>query len=216
MASRPERFLLASHQREHVLGWLGLEELFVDHMVQVAFLSLELFCELEGLHGEAAGSSRLLQAAALCHDVGYAISPQAHHKHSRDLILERPIPGFDEGEMMAIASLARYHRKAEPSTGHKLFAKLGEEMRETVRRMAALLRVADGFDRSHQSLVRGVSAAIETERVVLHLDVRHEIGVDLWAADRKKGYFERVYGKALVFEPLIAAAGGSGAPDLGE
>ncbi len=196
---RAKQFLLAAHQEKHLLGWLASLDLDDRHMRQVAFLAVELFCELEVLHQEPSRSCLLLQAAALLHDCGYAIDACKHHKHSRDMILKHELPGFSNAERCAIACLARYHRKASPSMNHALFRELDKSLRRSVVRMAALLRIADGLDRSHMTAIGSIRAEIQSDTVQLILVTRYDIGIDIWGAERKKELFEETFSHKIYF-----------------
>ncbi len=53
----------------------------------------------------------------MLHDIGMSIDYDDHHKHSRYLILNGGLPGFEPVETAIIAQAARYHRKGMPSPG---------------------------------------------------------------------------------------------------
>lgn len=78
----------------------------------------------------------------------------------------------DETERSLVALLARYHRRAWPSPRHRRFAALGKDDRKCVRRLAALLRLADALDYSRQGLVEDISARIGKKRVELCLQAK--------------------------------------------
>lgn len=172
------------------------------HLRQVARLAAILFRELEPLHGMGDREHELLCCAALLHDVGISVSYQRHHKHSLRLILEQPLVGFEPAEQLLVANVARYHRKAKPKAKHSAFAELGDEDQETVRRLAAILRVADGLDRAHERAVEQLDAV---QRTPMHwvIEVRGsgDLAYAVWAAERKADLFEDVYGVAIRFEP---------------
>ena len=66
------------------------------------------------------------------------------------------MPGFSAGEIQMIANVARYHRKREPAPHHDGYMRLGETDRERVRKLAAILRVADALDREHARKVKDI------------------------------------------------------------
>lgn len=203
---RGRHFLLPPHVEQYMLDWLASLDLDGGHVQQVAFLSVELFCELETLHQEPPRSCHLLHAAALLHDCGYAVDVCKHHKHARDMILRESFPGFSAVDNKAIACLARYHRKAAPSARHRLFRELDADMSRTVERMAALLRIADGLDRSHMSAIRGIRAQILSDCVQLKLVTHYEIGTDLWGGERKKSWFEELFAHRVLFDCVESEA----------
>ena len=54
---------------------------------------------------------------------------------------------------MAVATVARYHRGAAPKKSHEDYGRLDRALRRRIKRLAAILRVADGFDRGHAGAV---------------------------------------------------------------
>jgi exopolyphosphatase/guanosine-5'-triphosphate,3'-diphosphate pyrophosphatase len=104
--------------------------------------------------GALAASRR---ATGLLHDVGYAVSHSAHHKHSLYLIRNANLDGFTPRERDLVANVARYHRKALPADRHGEYMALDDDDRTLVRRLAALLRLADGLDADHFQVVEAAT-----------------------------------------------------------
>lgn len=164
------------------------------HMEQVARLSAMLFEVFEGLHGLGPWEGELLCCAALLHDVGISISFQGHHKHSRKLILASQLPALTAAERETVAAIARYHRKAAPSKKHKAYRAMVPEQRELVRRLAAILRLADGLDRGHENAVSKVAASVMGPIWTVGIYGRGDLAYAAASAARKAGLFEEVYG----------------------
>ncbi|ADV68830.1 Ppx/GppA phosphatase family protein [Deinococcus maricopensis] len=122
----------------------------LPHGRHVARLARDVLGRLAA-HGERfpPESADLLGAAALLHEVGLAVAQSSHHKHSAYLIRHAGLRGFSPTEVELIALLARYHRKSAPKPTHPEFTSLSAERQGLVRRLAGVLRVADGLDRSH-------------------------------------------------------------------
>ena len=89
------------------------------HTAHVAHLALGLFDELAaaGLHDGDPVERELLWAAALLHDIGMTVDYDDHHKHSRYLVLNAGLPGFEQRELALIGQAVRYHRKGMPVAG---------------------------------------------------------------------------------------------------
>ena len=167
------------------------------HSTQVQRLALQLFDALGPRLGCAPQERETLSAAALLHDIGYHISYDRHHKHSYYLISHAELLGMSPAEQLVVAHVARYHRGAEPSKQHGEFAALDRLMRRQVRRLAALLRVADGLDRGHVSAVdkakvRWVERCIRITPVPRLAN--RTMRLELWGASRKAALLEEVAG----------------------
>ena len=173
----------------------------VEHCRHVSKLAVSLFDQLKSLHQLTGKERDILAAAALLHDIGWTVSYQKHHKHSARLIHENAgrLPGFDAAEIELIGNVARYHRKADPALKHKPFADLPDDQREVVRRLAALLRIADGLDRPHWQAVREVQCEITSQQVRIGFRAVAEAGDHIAGATRKCSLFLKAFGLPVDF-----------------
>lgn len=167
------------------------------HARQVRKLSLRLFDAIGTRIGCVAADRQILADAALLHDVGYHINYDKHHKHSYHLILHADMLGMTPEEQVAIANVARYHRGAPPRRKHRNFARLDRRLQRRVVRLAALLRIADGFDRGHVGAVERIKVRWLDRAIRLTAvpnPKARNVRLDLWGATRKKTLLEHVIG----------------------
>jgi exopolyphosphatase/guanosine-5'-triphosphate,3'-diphosphate pyrophosphatase len=174
------------------------------HARQVARLSAQLFEATKPLHQLEAGALRLLDRAALLHNTGMLIEARRHHKHSYRLIRDSTLPDFDDEERYEIATIARYHRRALPSMAHEEYAMLNRAARKRVSALAALLRIGDALDFSHDGRVLQVAANTElcdAENCILSIWVRPLADLDdeLEHASEKADLFEKVFKRKVRF-----------------
>ena len=73
------------------------------------------------------------------------------HKHSLYLIRNSEVFGLGKRNLLLVALVARYHRRASPQPMHEGYATLTRDERVTVAKLAALLRVAVALDESRAS-----------------------------------------------------------------
>jgi len=167
------------------------------HARQVQRLALQLFDALGERLGAEAADRQTLSDAALLHEIGYHINYNKHHKHSYHLILHADLLGVPPAEQVAIANVARYHRGAAPKRKHRNFGALDRSLRRRIERLAALLRVADGFDRGHVGAVRDVKVRW-LERAIRITAVpapdASSLRLELWGASRKSGLLAELAG----------------------
>jgi putative phosphoesterase len=143
-----------------------------EHTRHVTWLSRRLFAELQPLHQLGEEERFWLRCGALLHDIGWIEGQKGHHKTSLRLILGAPDLPFDERERHIIGSIARYHRGALPKDKHDHFAALSPVDQYNVTILAALLRVADGLDRTHRSVVHDLTCAISPRQIIVSCAVR--------------------------------------------
>jgi exopolyphosphatase / guanosine-5'-triphosphate,3'-diphosphate pyrophosphatase len=172
------------------------------HSRQVTKLALSLFDQTTELHELGSAERELLEVAGLLHDVGFAVAQSAHHKHSLYLIRNADLDGFGQEELAVIANVARYHRKALPSERHPDFQALSEGERLLVRRLAALLRIADGLDADHFQVVQEVEVHLEDGVARLDLRARDLPDRDVWAAEQGGDLFEKEFRRRLELVPV--------------
>lgn len=185
------------------------------HAHHVSQLAVAIFDGTRDIHGLGERARELLEYGALVHDVGYAVSEKAHHKHTEYLVLNGLRAQFNETETRLIAAIGRYHRKSFPREGHENFARIDEEDQDLVEKTAAILRVADGLDRSHARAVEAVQVEVLPESVVrIRLLADGPTDLETWAARKKSDMFIEVFGHELDFEtePAPAPAPQEGAP----
>jgi exopolyphosphatase/guanosine-5'-triphosphate,3'-diphosphate pyrophosphatase len=171
-----------------------------EHAQQIARLAGALFDHTRGVHGLTDREREWLEYGATLHDVGVHISYERHHKHSYYLIKNGDLRGFEPEEIEIMALLARYHRRATPKRRHEGYADLPRKRRRTVRTLAAILRLAESLDRSHSQTVTGVDLHDRGEDGLLQLRTSGDAELELWAATRHAGPFERLLGKPLRVE----------------
>jgi exopolyphosphatase / guanosine-5'-triphosphate,3'-diphosphate pyrophosphatase len=176
----------------------GMDPASSPHTAHVVHLALGLFDQLAeaGLHGGDPLERELLWAACLLHDIGMTVDYDDHHKHSRYLILNAGLPGFEPREVALIGQAVRYHRKGTPSLGP--FAALAVDGdAERLDRMATLLRLAEDLERSRDQLVRDAHVAVADGTVRLELVSDGDDRVPRWAAGRETELFARAFDREL-------------------
>jgi exopolyphosphatase/guanosine-5'-triphosphate,3'-diphosphate pyrophosphatase len=167
------------------------------HGLQVSALAVTLFEDLASLHGLPLAARRLLEAAAVLHDVGNAVAFHKHHKHTFYLVANADVPGFTDRERELVAHVARYHRRSTPERGRADLAGLSPSELSLVRKLAALLRVANALDASHQQPVRRLRAEAGARAVTLRLALRGPADLELWDVGREAGFFREVFRRRL-------------------
>src|SRR5688500_10561365 len=129
---------------------------WAEHAQQVARLALAVFDQTRAVHGLGEKERNWLEFGALLHDVGVHISYERHHRHSYYLIKNGDLRGFDPEEIEVIALVARYHRQATPKKSHDGYGDLSGSRRRAVKTLAAIVRLAEGLDRSHAQAIAGI------------------------------------------------------------
>lgn len=169
------------------------------HSQQVLKLSMKIFEEISGESGLSEIDKEYLEAAAILHDIGHNLSHAQHHRHSYYLIRNCELLGFNDEDIEIIANIARYHRKSHPKIKHENFNKLSPKNKEKVKKLSAILRIADGLDRGHNSIVKNLQ--IENRNNYFEINIISDSNtnpeLEIWGANMRKELFEEVFGKKV-------------------
>lgn len=177
------------------------------HALHVQKLALRLFDSLGARLGCAPEERATLADAALLHDVGYHINYDRHHKHSYHLIVHAELLGVAPVEQIVVANIARYHRGAPPKKKHRNVGMLDAPLRDQIKRLSAILRVADGFDRGHVGAVADVKVRWMQRAIrITPVPARgaNVLRLELWGAHRKSQLLAKLAGVPV---EIVAADG---------
>jgi exopolyphosphatase/guanosine-5'-triphosphate,3'-diphosphate pyrophosphatase len=173
---------------------------WLEHAQQVARLALSIFDQSRSAHGLGDREREWLEYGALLHDIGVHISYERHHRHSYYLIKNGGLRGFEPDETEVIALVARYHRQAEPKKSHEGYGALPAKLRKTVKRLSAMVRLAEGLDRSHAQAVTAIDLYPQKDAYLARLRASGDAELELWAAHRHVQPLEHILGKPVRFE----------------
>jgi exopolyphosphatase/guanosine-5'-triphosphate,3'-diphosphate pyrophosphatase len=171
-----------------------------EHAQQVARLAVSIFDQTRSAHGLGEREREWLEYGALLHDIGVHISYERHHRHSYYLIKNGDLRGFEPHETEIIALVARYHRQAMPKKSHEGYSDLTPKLRKTVKRLSAMVRLAEGLDRSHAQTVSAVDLYPRPESYLARLRTTGDAELEVWAAHRHVEALEQILGKPIRFE----------------
>lgn len=177
-----------------------------EHAHTVTRLALELFDSAQalGIYEFEKGERELLEYGATLHDIGKFLSYDNHQAHAYHIIKESSLPGFQPEEIEIIANLAYFHRKGTPKKKHPNLAGLEKSSLKSVRILAALLRIAEGLDRSHTGIISHVRFYIaSTDTVVLEMHARKDCQLELWDLEKHKKFFTKILEYNLQYKTII-------------
>ena len=163
------------------------------HSTQVARLAVELFDSTMPLHHLEAEDRELLELGALLHDIGEHVSRDGHARHSAYLIENGDLRGFSPIEIQMLACLGRYHVRGRPRESFQAWETLDRKDRDRVLKLLSLLRIADGLDSAHGSVVGHLGVELSRTAVELVVSARGDAELERWLLQRKKLLFEELF-----------------------
>lgn len=190
----------AELRRESVLALAQRSGTDKRHARQVAKLAVRIFDQTVKLHALPAESRELLEYAALLHEIGMHVSDRGYHKHSYYLVRHSNLRGFTEEQVIIVANVVRYHRKATPAEEHQNVGELTPQQLGDVEKLAAILRIAVALDRSHAQTVRDVAVEVKPDEVRFVVRERSDAAVEIAAAKKRARTFGELFERRVKFE----------------
>lgn len=148
-----------------------------SHADNVARNALELFDLLAPIHGLGKKYRKLMEIAAIVHDIG-AVSADLseHHKVGRDILFRHPPAELSLRLRPVVAWTAFLHKK---KMGEKKleklrktsFGELPKDLQEVTLKIAALLRLADALDYSRMNSRLG---NVRIEKKAIEFEIKGE------------------------------------------
>jgi len=172
-----------------------------SHSRHVAQVSTDLFNELQSQHQLGPRYETILHVAAILHEIGLYISNRGYHKHTMYLIRNSELFGLGKTDMLLVALVARYHRRASPQPNHDGYATLDRDDRVAVAKMAAILRLAVALDESRSQRVATVECKKRGRDIVITTPGIGDLSLEQVAMNQNGSLFEEVYGLRVVLRP---------------
>lgn len=152
--------------------WASLLDPDFKHSVHVSRLALQIY---DGLAASQPTKERrqprdrrVLEIAALLHDVGRSKDGKGHHKKSFRMIRQMAPPlGCRKQDLLTAAIVARYHRGALPVARQRTLTDLGASERKDISRLAAILRLAAAFDSLRDGRIQRVQIKDQGDILVI-------------------------------------------------
>ncbi len=176
------------------------------HIEHVRILALNLFDLLADKLDATDEERGFLEAASLLHDVGQLVNYRKHHQHSYQLIMHGERLPFSSRERQLVALISRYHRRRGPRKKHAEFAALPKPDRAIVRRLAGMLRIAEGLDRGHTAIVEKLAIELCPTRLTIKAVPRYagaDVSLECWGAQEQADVLARVMAREVVIEPAV-------------
>ena len=166
-----------------------------SHPFEVRRIAMMIFDEVcEKVFEMPEQDRKILESAAILHDIGYYVDSKSHNKHSQQMVLEQGVSGFDLRETRFISCICRYHRGGLPDKEkHEIYCELEKKDRNTIKRLGGSLRLADGLDRAHLSLIKKITVNYDDENNIVEFILTPntpDYYPDITAAIRKRDLFE--------------------------
>lgn len=86
-----------------------------------------------------------------------------------------------------------------PKLSHEQYLKLSNNARLKVSKLASILRIADGLDRTHSQAVKDINVDISDDKITISLEVDKNSNIEMEKSgfDKKKDLFEKITSRTV-------------------
>lgn len=164
------------------------------HSEFVTKVSLSFFDALRPIHHLGVHERRLLEVAAKIEDIGNFINPQAHYRHSEYILRATPLIGLSDDDNRIVAEVARYHSAESPQAGQFHYQQMNDDIKLTVAKLAAILRVVDSLDDSRLQKISKIKLKLKNHQLRIYAKADDDLVLERWSFSKKSKLFREVYG----------------------
>lgn len=167
------------------------------HARHVANLSRKLFAGLVEEHQMDQRMELILYLAALLHEIGHFINARSHHKHAMYIIRNSELFGLSVKDLLLVALIVRYHRRASPQPDHEGYATLDRSDRVAVAKLAAILRLAIALDESRSQRINNIRCRRDGDRLIITTHGIEDVSLEQLTVRQSGELFEEIFGMSV-------------------
>ncbi len=171
----------------------------VDHTGNVEKLALSIFDGIKKQVGLGQRERMILQLSCILHDCGKYVNMLNSTLYSYDIVMATEFIGLSEQEKRMIADVIKYNSWPEVPEIHTLTAPLDRKNYIRMLKLSAILRIANGMDRSHRQKIKKISVSLKDKELMIRADTIYDITLEQGIMDSKGHFFEEIYG----FSPVL-------------
>lgn len=163
-------------------------------------LCLAIFDSMKKIHGLGKRERLYLQIAAILHDCGKYISLINLGECSYNIIMSTEMIGLSHAERELVADIVKFnHDDFEYYENLSKDSSLDKEAYLMMAKLTAILRIANGLDRSHKQKFKDAKITLKDRELIFQVDTQEDITLERGLFERKANFFEEVYN----IKPLI-------------
>ena len=157
-------------------------------------IALRIFDSTRKLHGLEKRERLLLQLSTILHDCGKYISMANLGECSYSIIMATEIIGLSHREREVVANVVKYnHLDFDYYEEMGRYRDLDRESYLVIAKLTAILRLANGLDRSHKQKFKDVRITLKEGRLVITVDTNEDITLEKGLFDGRAAFFQEVY-----------------------
>lgn len=194
-----KRYIKAAHDFEQDIITCALETSkrykgSEDRAKTLELIALQIFDAMKRIHGMGDRERLLLRLCAILHDCGKYISMQNLSDCSYNIIMSTEIIGLTGREREIVANVVRFNHRTfvyyEENTSERT---LSRDDYTIVTKLTAILRLANGLDRSHKKKFTDVRIRLREGQLQITVSTRKDITLEKGLFDKRANFFEDTF-----------------------
>lgn len=183
---------------------LRLFESDTSHARHITKLALAMFDGWMELHKLRRSNRRLLETAALLHDIGITINFYSHARHSAYMIQNAKLFGLTHKEQIITSAAAGWHNGVSKNYFKSRFYKemLTENNWKLINKLALMLALAESLDYSEMRMIHSLTATFNKKNAVLSIRAEHIPTIEMHQIKAHLPWFKKTFGLELKVEVL--------------
>ena len=163
-------------------------------------ISVSIFNSLKKIHGLGSRELLYLRLASILQECGKFISMMNIGESSYQIVMATEMIGLSHQEREIVANVVRFnHSKFIYYSGRNDVCGLDREAYLTVAKLTAILRLANGLDRSHKQKLKGLKASLKESQLILSADTTEDITLEKGFFEERSEFFQEVFS----IEPVL-------------
>ncbi|MCH5258924.1 MAG: HD domain-containing protein [Lachnospiraceae bacterium] len=157
-------------------------------------IALTIYDSMKKVHGLGRRERLLLRIATLLHDCGKYISLVNLGECSYNIIMSTEIIGLSHVEREIVANVVKYNHM--DFDYYEAMGKDGSLTRKeylTIAKLTAILKIANGLDRSHKQKFKNVKTTLKEEQLIITVDASLDVTLEKGLFSKRADFFEEVY-----------------------
>ena len=157
-------------------------------------IALTIYDSMKKVHGLGKRERLLLRIATLLHDCGKYISLVNLGECSYNIIMSTEIIGLSHVEREIVANVVKYnHIDFDYYEAMGRDGSMTKKEYLTIAKLTAILKIANGLDRSHKQKFKNVRTALKDEQLIITVDASLDITLEKGLFSKRAEFFEEVY-----------------------
>ena len=157
-------------------------------------ITLTIFDALKKRSGLSARDRLLLRIAAILHDCGKYVSLYNLGDCSYNIIMSTEIIGLSNSEREIVANVVKFnHMEFESYEAIASSHLISSDQYLRITKLSAILRVANGLDRSHKQKFKDIKVHIKDKEFMITVNTDKDITLEIGLLRERARFFEDVF-----------------------